>query len=496
MSGARQVLDAVLDTGSFLDWGPQVQPWHPDTPSYAAELASARTRAGTEEAVVVGEGRLDGRPVAVIVGEYAFLAGSIGLHAARLITHCITQATARGLPLLAAPASSGTRMQEGTPAFVQMATVAAALAAHRRCGLAYLVWLRNPTLGGVFASWGSLGQITAAQPRALIGFLGPRVYEALHDAPFPPGVQTAENLRAHGLLDAVLPLSAVRGSAVRALDVLCGPSRCSTATPVAAVFTDEPGALADETAPVWESVQRTRRRDRPGVREILALGAVDIVELSGTGRGGTGPQVVLALARIGDAPCVLVGQDRHAQGDGAELGVAALRVSRRGMAVAEELRLPLITLVDTAGAELSAAAEEQGIAQQIASCLYDAASLTVPTLAVLLGQGSGGAALALANADRVIAARHAWLSPLPPEGASAILHRTAERAAELAQRQGIGSLALRAERIVDVVVDERPDAADEPGAFADRLLRAMRAELDALNAMGTAQRLAHRTRPR
>ena len=109
-------------------------------------------------------------------------------------------------------------MQEGTPAFVQMVRITEAVAAHKAAGLPYLVYLRHPTTGGVMASWGSLGHVTVAEPGALIGFLGPRVYEALYGKPFPEGVQTAENLYAHGIIDAVLPPDEIAGILDRALD--------------------------------------------------------------------------------------------------------------------------------------------------------------------------------------------------------------------------------------------------------------------------------------
>ncbi|MGY2061113.1 carboxyl transferase domain-containing protein, partial [Nocardia gipuzkoensis] len=136
-----------------------------------------------------------------------FLAGSIGVAAAERIVAAVERATELGLPLLASPASGGTRMQEGTVAFVQMVKVAGAVAAHKAAGHPYLVYLRHPTMGGVFASWGSLGHITFAEPGALIGFLGPRVYEALYGRKFPDGVQTAENLYRSGVVDGVVPIS-------------------------------------------------------------------------------------------------------------------------------------------------------------------------------------------------------------------------------------------------------------------------------------------------
>ena len=152
-----------------------------------------------------------GRRVAVLMGEFAFLAGSIGRASADRLVAAIERATREGLPLLAGPVSGGTRMQEGTPAFVQMVRITQAVAAHKAAGLPYLVYLRHPTTGGVMASWGSLGHVTVAEPGALVGFLGPRVYEALYGRPFPAGVQTAENLFARGIIDAVVAPEDVAG---------------------------------------------------------------------------------------------------------------------------------------------------------------------------------------------------------------------------------------------------------------------------------------------
>ena len=114
-----------------------------------------------------------GRRVAVVACEFDFLAGSIGVAAAERITAAIERATAERLPLLASPSSGGTRMQEGTVAFLQMVKIAAAVTLHKQAHLPYLVYLRHPTTGGVFASWGSLGHVTVAEPGALVGFLGP-----------------------------------------------------------------------------------------------------------------------------------------------------------------------------------------------------------------------------------------------------------------------------------------------------------------------------------
>ncbi|GAA2146430.1 carboxyl transferase domain-containing protein [Actinomadura napierensis] len=483
--GARELLRRVLDEDGWTSWDvpPSGEP-EPGTP-YGDDLAAARDRAGTDEAVITGEGLLRGRRVAFVVSEFRFLAGSIGLATADRIVAAVERATAEGLPLLAAPSSGGTRMQEGTAAFVQMARITAAVMAHRAAGLPYLVYLRHPTTGGVFASWGSLGHVTAAEPGALIGFLGPRVYEGLYGEPFPSGVQVAENLAAKGLVDAVVGLDDLAEVASRALSVLCArPPRDGEPAPGA--------APADDDA--WDSIERSRRPDRPGVRELLRYGAADVTPLSGTGQGEAGRGLTLALARFGGAPCVLVGQDRRSQRDGHPLGPAGLRVARRGMRLADELGLPLVTVVDTPGAVLSAEAEEGGLAGEIARCLADLVTLPAPTLCLLMGEGTGGAALALLPADRVLAARHAWLAPLPPEGASVIVHRTPSRAAEMAASQGVRSADLLRDGLVDALVDERPDAAEEPEEFCRRAAATIERELSGL-APGTAASRQARYRP-
>ena len=475
--GAVELRDAVLDSGSFRSWD-STTPDVPEDAEYARELARARAATGLDEAVLTGEGTVFGRRVAVVACEFDFLAGSIGVAAAERITSAVERATAQRLPLLASPSSGGTRMQEGTVAFLQMVKIAAAVTLHKRAHLPYLVYLRHPTTGGVFASWGSLGHITVAQPGALIGFLGPRVYEQLYGEPFPAGVQTAENLLRHGVIDGVVGLEALRPMLDRALTVIADPPTEPPAAPPVEEIAD---------VPAWDSVIASRRPDRPGVSWLLREGATDRVLLSGT--HGEAATTVLALARFGGQPAVVVGQRRVV---GGVVGPAALQEARRGMALAASLHLPLVLVIDTAGPALSADAEQNGLAGEIARCLSDLVTLDTPTVSVLLGQGSGGPALAMVPADRVLAAQHGWLAPLPPEGASAIVFRDTDHAPELAAAQGIRSVDLLRNGIVDDIVPEHPDAADEPVEFARRLSAAIARELDGLRRQPPADRYAAR----
>lgn len=479
--GALALRDAVLDEGSFVSWDePPLRV--PMSADYRRELDAAAAATGFDESVLTGEGRVFGRRVALVACEFDFLAGSIGVAAAERIVAAVHRATAEGLPLLASPSSGGTRMQEGTVAFLQMVKIAAAVELHKKAHLPYLVYLRHPTTGGVFASWGSLGHVTVAEPGALIGFLGPRVYEHLYGEPFPPGIQTAENLQRHGVIDAVVPLGVLRATLDRALKVVADVPAAPPSPP--AIPASEP--LPD--IPAWDSVEISRRPDRPGVSSLLRHGSTERVLLSGTGLGEDAT-TLLALARFGGQPAVVLGQQRV---PGGLVGPAALREARRGMALAASLKLPLVLVIDTAGPALSAEAEEGGLAGEIARCLAELVTVDTPTVSVLLGQGSGGPALAMVPADRVLAALHGWLAPLPPEGASAIVFRDVDHAPELAAAQGIRSVDLLRNGIVDTVVPEYPDAAEEPEAFIERLSGAIAGELHGLRSTPDEQRLAAR----
>lgn len=521
---AHQLIGLLVDPGGFRSWDEPPAVDRAD-PGYRASLDRARERTGLDEAVLTGVGPIGGRPVALVASEFGFLGGSIGVATAERITRAVERATTERLPLLALPVSGGTRMQEGSAAFLCMLRITAAVQAHRAAGLPYLTYLRNPTMGGVFASWGTLGQLVLAEPGARLGFLGPRVYEELRGVELPPDVQRAETLAGQGLVDAVVPPQELRELLRRTLAVLTAtpPSPPTAASAVPAPLSPStapspvPAPLSPPTAasPVpappppstapspptdrapapgspdaWDSVLRTRRPDRPGARELLRHTTEELVLLDAP--GGRDGALVRALAVLGGRPVLVIGQQRQTPDHERPFTAADLRAVRRTAHLAEQLGLPLVTVVDTAGAELSARAELEGIAVEIAHCLTTLLALRTPVLAVLLGQGSGGGALALLPADRVIAAEHAWLAPLPPEGASAIVHRDGTHAAELARSQGIGARHLAEVGLVDEVVPELPDAAEEPEAFCARLGQAVGAALGALAAAAEADRLAAR----
>ncbi|WP_375000619.1 carboxyl transferase domain-containing protein [Aeromicrobium sp. CTD01-1L150] len=459
---AHDLLDLVLDAGSFESWDEPVD-ISGHTEEYRAALRAATERSGVDESVLTGRGLVRGRPVAVLLNEFGFLAGSIGAAAAARIVSAVRRATAEGLPVLASTASGGTRMQEGTPAFVHMVDISRAIMDHRAAGLPYLVHLRHPTTGGVFASWGSLGHVTVAEPGALIGFLGPKVYELLEGKPFPAGIQVSENLAHRGIIDAVVLHDELPSVVDRAIGLLRDPVSESTR--------ERRTGTVGRRATAWESIELTRADGRLGARDVLRHGSDATVRLQGTDEGERDSAMLVAFARLDGVPCVVVGQDRTKQTPTSPMGPAALREARRGMRLADELGLPLVSIIDTPGAELSPEAEQGAVAGEIARCISSMATMDVPTVSVLLGQGCGGGALALLPADVVVATEHAWLSPLPPEGASAIVHGDVEHAPEMAEQQQVSAIDLHAIGTVHHLVPETDE--DTPESLA----RAVAAEV-------------------
>ncbi len=452
-------LAAVLDAGSWRSWD-EPAPARAAEPEYRAALERARERSGADEAVLTGRGTIGGRPVAAIVSEFAFLGGSIGEAAALRIVAAFDRATREGLPVVAAPASGGTRMQEGTAAFLRMLDVSRAVLRHRASRLPYLVHLRNPTTGGVLASWASLGDDTVAEPGALIGLLGPRVVAAL-GGDVPAEVQRAEHLLRHGLVDAVADAHGFRERAERLLGLL--GLLWASAEEVEEPLCDPPSPVAPGAS--WPAVLASRDERRPRLPELIAALPAFLPR-----RGGPSA-LVTGFARLAGHTVLLIGQDGS---HGRRTTVGDLAAAREAFALAERLGLPVVTIVDTPGTELSAAAETAGMAQSVAATIAAAEALTVPSATLLLGEGAGAAALSLCGTDLIVAAEDAWLAPLPPEGAAALTFGDPAEAQRVSELQRIGSASLLADGLLTgAVVEGVPRLAVAGGGTAAALARAL-----------------------
>ena len=484
---ARDLIALITD-GDFHAWDEEVVSSDPlhfvDVKPYARRLAEAREKSGTSESVVTGQGVVGGYSVAVIAGEFAFLGGSTGVASGERITRAFERAVGQSLPMVAMTSSGGARMQEGSLALMQVIKTAAAATRFRRAGLPYVAYLCHPTTGGVLASWGSLAHVTFAMPGALIGLMGPRVMGLVQGSSLED-IQRAEHLFARGLVDGIFPPEELPE---RLALLLSGFDRKIHHYPVDDFSVVDKDGLQGGDA--WEAVRLSRNPGRPGARDLIESCATNLTPLHGDAMGGgDDPSCFVAVGRVTGLPAVILAQDRDA---GPGPSPSGFRKARRGIALAAELGLPLVTVVDTSRAEVTAEAEAGGLAAEIARCLGAVTELRTPTVSVLLGEARGGLSLPLLPADRVICAENAWLGPIAPEGASAILYRDKSHARELARAQGVSPSALLDFGIIDVVVPERPSADKEPREFLRRVTASIATELRSLVTQDFGERLAAR----
>ncbi len=224
--GARQRIEQLLDEGTFEEWDSQLEPTDPlgfaDKKPYAERLKAEQKRTGLRDAALVGGGMIRARRVAFGVTDSAFIMGSMGSVVGEKLTRLTERATEEDLPLIIVSGSGGgARMHEGILSLMQMAKVSAALARYSARGGLFISVLTNPTMGGVAASFASLGDLVFAEPKALIGFAGPRTIKATIRIELPKGFQTSEFLLEHGFIDRIVRRGDLKSEIARAIDY-CG----------------------------------------------------------------------------------------------------------------------------------------------------------------------------------------------------------------------------------------------------------------------------------
>ncbi len=223
---AEERIQQLLDEGTFEEWDANVYPTDPlgfaDMKPYRERLVAEQKRTGMKDAAITGTGMIRARRVALAVTDSAFIMGSMGSVVGERLTRLAERATVEGLPLIIVSGSGGgARMHEGILSLMQMAKVSAALARYDQAGGLFISVLTNPTMGGVAASFASLGDLVFAEPRALIGFAGPRTIKATIQVELPPGFQTSEFLLEHGFIDRIVHRHKLKSEIARAIDY-CG----------------------------------------------------------------------------------------------------------------------------------------------------------------------------------------------------------------------------------------------------------------------------------
>jgi acyl-CoA carboxylase subunit beta len=385
---------------------------------------------------------------AFVDGRFEVLGGTMGAAAGERVVRAYDRARDLRLPMVVATRTGGARLQEGMVALAQLARTAAAAGRHARAGLLSLGVYGSPTTGGVFASYGSLVDVRAAYEHAVIGFAGPRVAEGTLGVSLPARSHTAEAAYDHGLVDELL----VPGGAGEWVAVALGRVERPMPTRPLPAWSDPDASGA------WGEVLRARAVGRPTGIDRAARLATSWLELR-----GTDPVIRAGLATVAGGRCVVVATDRY-HGSGRPTP-AGFRLAQRAIALAGRLGLPVVTLVDTPGADPSPESEAQGIAGEIARTFEAMAACPTPTVSVCVGEGGSGGAMALSYADRLLISEHAIFSVIAPEGAAAILERDATRSPEVASLLKLSSHDLQDLGLAEVIA-EGQSALDEAVARA------------------------------
>ena len=471
-----------------------------DTKPYTVRLAEARAATGLEEGVVIAKGAVDGHPVVCAVMDFRFLGGSLGAAVGEAITGAAEHALAERTPLLIVSASGGARMQEGAISLMQMAKTSQAIGQLDDAGVLTISLVTDPTYGGVAASFSTLCDVIVCEPRARLGFAGPRVIQQTIRTTLPPGFQTAEFLAERGMVDIIRERSGLRACLARLL-AMADPAVGAAASGSAddAVVRD-PDELAEADA--WKAVQRARDIDRPTTLDFVGRVFDDFEELRGDRVGSDCPAIVGGTARLDGRSVVVIGHQKGrniAELSARNFGMAApggYRKASRLMRLAAKLGLPVVTFVDTPGAHPGVEAEEQGQALAIAESIRLMAGLPVPVVTLVTGEGGSGGALALAVADEVLICSNGVYSVISPEGCASILWNDAAMAPTAAAALRVDARQLLRLGIVDGVVREPEGGSQTDHALAARRVHAAVGEAVERLSMLDAPALVARRRAR
>lgn len=457
---ARRRIEMVTDEGSFEEWDSDLQGGNPlEYKGYEEKLEKLQEKTGLSEAVITGKAKIDGRETAIGVCDGRFLMASMGEAVGEKIARAVERATEERLPVILFACSGGARMQEGIVSLMQMAKTSAALKHHSDAGLLYISILTDPTTGGVTASFAMLGDVILAEPKALIGFAGPRVIEQTIGQKLPEGFQRAEFLLEHGFLDAIVERPQMKAvlSKILALHENGKGTDFNRKECAQDLVAD---GRKEEKLTAWQRVELSRRKDRPVGSDYIDALFTDFVEFHGDRYFADDKAIIGGVARFHGMPVTVIAQ---AKGRNTKENIErnfgmpepeGYRKALRLMKQAEKFARPVICLIDTPGAFCGLEAEERGQGEAIARNIYEMSGLKVPVVSIIIGEGGSGGALAMATADEVWMLENSIYSILSPEGFASILWKDSSKAKEAAEVMKLTAENLKAQGIVERVFAE------------------------------------------
>ena len=418
---ARQRIEMIADRRSFREQNRYVRSLSPlafsnrpdVAPSeYDVELTENQDRTGLTEAAVTGTCRIGGRNVVLIVLDYGFMGGSMSSVVGEKVALAFELAARRSLPMIAVVSGGGARTQEGVLSLMQMAKTVTAANRLRESAVPFIAVLANPSTGQAYASFANLADIIVAEPGSVVGLSPIRTMIEATGRQLPPDVHTAEYHLQRGLLDNVVDRESLRDRLTQLLDFLTEPDGIKLGRRAISRLL----APAVDDTETWESLAAVTHDERPDALYYLRHILQDFFEICGDRVSGDDRSVVGGLGLLRGHPVVGIGQQRthanDAEGSRYHIRPEGLRKAQRLMRLAARFSLPLVTFIDSQGADPRLESEEQGVGNAIASNLSLMLDAPTPVVSVIIGESGNEAALAMSLSDRILMQQYAVYSPI------------------------------------------------------------------------------------
>ena len=461
---ARQRVELLADKGTFKESYKYVSSMDPLSFSrrsrYRKFLAQDQSRTGLTEAAVTGRCRIGDIETVMIVLDFGFMGGTMGSVVGEKVSMAFENAARRGIPAVAVVSGGGTRIQEGVLSLMQMAKTVTAANRLRDEEVPFIVVLANPSTGQAYASFANLADVILAEPGSLIGLSPLRTLREVSKMPLPLDAHTAEAHVGHGLLDNVVDRENLQPRIASLLQILTAHKQGSSNHKN--LLKAEP-VESDEVEP-WEAVTAARNSERPQANIYFRSMLDPFIELRGDRLNSDDRSIVAGLGFMDGQPVAVIGQQRRPLVEGERYHVFpdGLRKAQRVIDLASRFKLPLVTLIDTQGADPGLEAEEQGIGNAIAKTLSSMLTVSTPMVSVVIGESGSEGALALSLSDRILIQQYAVYSPMSVNHSLGAAHHD-----HMLDREAAEALMLTAHDCLELGIADEIVPEPEGGSHVD-----------------------------
>ena len=461
---ARERIELLVDKGTFKENYKYVKTVEPLSFSrrnrYRKFLEQDQNRTGLTEAAVAGKCRIGDVETMLIVLDFGFMGGTMGSVVGEKVSMAFENAARRGIPAVAVVSGGGVRIQEGVLSLMQMAKTVTATNRLRGEEVPFIVVLANPSTGQAYASFANLADVILAEPGSLIGLSPLRILREVSKMPLPLDAHTAEAHVGHGLLDDVVDRENLQPRIASILQILTAQKHGkSNHKNLLKSELEE----CDEVEP-WEAMTAARNSDRPQASAYFRSILDPFIELRGDRLNSDDRSVVTGIGFMDGLAVAVIGQQRRTLAEGERYHVFpdGLRKAQRLIDLASRFKLPLVTLIDTQGADPGLEAEEQGIGNAIARTLSSMLAVPTPMVSVVIGEGGSEGALALGLSDRILMQQFAIYSPISVNHTLGAVHHD-----HMLDREAAEALMLTAHDCLELGIADEVVPEPDGGSHVD-----------------------------